>query len=195
MPGKPGNPRNVRVRNNGRGYARDPITAATDAEATALRAQGLNYQQIADRLGLASRGKAHDAVRRCLADTLGPPAEELRTLEGERLDEMTRKAYEVLTAKHIVVQHGKIVRDEDGNPIVDHGPVLQAINTIVKISTERRRLLGLDVPVRADVTVHQVDVTDLALMEIIRDAQQRNAQTEAVIKGELVRDEIAGGEA
>ena len=193
MPGKPGNPRNVRVRNNGRGYARDPITAANDAKATALRAQGLNYQQIADKLGMASRGKAHDAVQRCLKETLGPPAEELRTLEAERLDELTRKAYEVLTTEHIVIQHGKIVRDEDGNPVKDHDPVLKAIDRLLRVSAERRKLLGLDVPVRADVTVHQVDVTELALMEIIREAQAKNAQTEAAIKGEVICDEIAGG--
>jgi hypothetical protein len=191
MPGKPGNPRNVR--SDHRGYDRDPTTAVNDARATNLRAQGLNYQQIADRLNLGSRGKAHDAVQRCLRDTLTPPADELRILEAERLDDLTRKAYEVLAADHIVTQHGKIVRDEDGEPVKDHELTLKAIDRILRLSDARRRLLGLDVPVRADVTVHQVDVTELALMEIIREAQAKNAQTEAAIKGEIIRDEIEGG--
>lgn len=188
MPG--GSPRNVR---NGRnGYGRDPVTVNNDAAATKLRGQGLTYQQIAEKLGMGSRTRAHEAVKRCLAETLGPPAEELRTLEAERLDDLTRKAYEILTADHIVIQHGKIVRDEDGNPVRDHDPVLKAIDRILRVSAERRKLLGLDVPVRADVTVHQVDVTELALMEIIREAQAKNAQTEAAIKGEVIREEIAG---
>lgn len=188
-----GNPRNIRK--DTRGYDRDPTTAVNDARATELRAQGLSYQQIADRLNLGGRGKAHDAVQRCLRDTLTPPADELRILEAERLDDLTRKAYEVLAADHIVTQHGKIVRGDDGEPVQDHEPVLKAIDRLLRLSDARRKLLGLDVPVRADITVHQVDTADLALMEIIREAQARNAQTEAAIKGEIVRDEITGGDA
>ncbi len=187
-----GNPRNIRKDSSG--YDRDPTTAANDARATKLRAQGLSYAQIAEQMGMSGRSKAYEAVARCLNDTLKPPADELRILEAERLDDLTRKAYEVLTADHIVTQHGKIVRGEDGEPVQDHEPVLKAIDRLLRLSDARRRLLGLDVPVRADVTVHQVDVTELALMEIIREAQAKNAQTEAAIKGELVRDEITSGE-
>jgi hypothetical protein len=178
-----------------RGGNRDLEHVARDAEAVKLRAEGLNYQQIADRLGWANKTTAYRSVERALKDILVPGVEELRKLEAERLDELRRKAYEVLTADHVVTQHGRIVTDDDGQPVKDHEPVLKAIDRLLKVSVEYRKLFGIDAPVKADITVHQVDVEDLALMEIIREAQAANAAREAQLKnsipGEIVREDKA----
>lgn len=53
-----------RSRNEAGRFARSIGTARRDAEAAALRRQGQTYQQIADELGYASKGRAHGAVRR-----------------------------------------------------------------------------------------------------------------------------------
>jgi hypothetical protein len=52
----------------------------------------------------------------------------------------------------VVVSGGKIVVDDDGQPLVDHGPILAAINALVRLMERRARLEGLDEPARADVT-------------------------------------------
>ncbi|GAA3470402.1 hypothetical protein [Nonomuraea roseola] len=153
-------------------FTRDPDTAARDAEACRLRTQNLSYQDIADQLGYASKSSAYDAVQRALKATVQEPAEELRQLELMQLDELARKAREVLERRHVTVSQGRVVRlgqpfiDDDGNaavddgrgdPIEDDAPVLAAIDRMLKIQERRAKLLGLDIPVKqlvgGDVTV------------------------------------------
>ncbi len=168
-----------------------------------LRLEGLSYRVIADRLGV-SVSTAHGRVEQYLREHIDPAAEELRRLELERLDELWRRAWEVMCRQHVVTQHGQVVRrqvgverhpdgieklDPDGKPIPlweevpDDGPVLAAIDRLLRLSERRSRLLGLDLPVRVDATVHQVDPADLALMQLIREAEARNQATEARLRG------------
>ncbi len=123
-------------------YTRDPETAVRDAEACRLRARGLSYEQIAEQLGV-SRSNAYLAVQRAIADIVREPAEEVRQLELVRLDEMHRAALGVLEATHYVVDKGKVVM-WDGQPLIDDGPVLAAVDRMLKIQARRAALLGLD---------------------------------------------------
>ena len=125
--------------------------AQRDAQALELRAAGASFRVIADRLGV-SVSTAWKCVDRGLAATRHEPAVKLRTLERERLDRLTVQAVQVLQARHVVVSGGKIVVGDDGRPLVDHGPTLAAINTMVRLMERRARLEGLDEPVRADIT-------------------------------------------
>ena len=61
-------------------------TAKRQAEALRLRSQGLDYQTIADRLGYRSRSGPWKAVRKACQDVRAEGVEQLRTLEGQRLD-------------------------------------------------------------------------------------------------------------
>jgi hypothetical protein len=131
--------------------ARQVDAAQRDAQALELRAAGANFRQIADRLGV-SVSTAWKCVDRGLAATRQEPAAKLRTLERDRLDRLTVQAVEVLQARHVVVSGGKIITDDDGRPLVDHGPTLAAINTLVRLMERRARLEGLDEPARADIT-------------------------------------------
>lgn len=129
-------------------YDRDPQVAARDAEACRLRARGYLYDQIAAELGI-SKTQAYESVKRALKETLQEPADEVRQLELMQLDELARAARKVLEGTHYVVSHGKVVRlVEDGPPLEDDAPVLAAIDRLVKISESRRKLLGLDIPVK-----------------------------------------------
>lgn len=193
------------------GGNRHPDQVALDAKAAQLRAQGMSYQAIADAMGWEAKSTAYRAVARALKDTLGEAPDEVRQLELERLDELWRKAYEVMNRDHLTVQHGKVVgrrvgieRHDDGIEKLDHdgktipiyedllddGPVLNAIDRLLRIQERRARLLGLDVPVKAHLTVHQVDPRDLELAEILREAKARQASEEQLLKGETP----AGGE-
>lgn len=145
---------------NGR-YDRDPDTATRDAKACELRAQGLTYAAIGIKLNL-SKGQAYESVQRALRDTLTEPADDVRQLELIRLDELSRKAREVMLAKHLVVDKGAVVLWED-EPLVDDAPVLQAIDRLVKIQERRAKLLGLDSPQRVSIDAQLLgdDIRDL----------------------------------
>lgn len=187
------------------GGNRHPDQVALDAKAAQLRAQGMSYQQIAVTLGWEAKSTAYRAVARALKDTLGEAPEEVRQLELERLDELWRKAWEVMNTPHLMVQQGKVVgrrvgieRHPDGieklapdgktipiyEDLNDDAPVLNAIDRLLKIQERRARLLGLDTPVKANITVNQVDPRDLELAEILREAKARQALEEQLLKGE-----------
>ena len=91
--------------------------------------------------------------------------EELLALELERLDRLARAAEEVLEAHHVKVAGGEIVYDEAGQPLEDTKPVLEAIDRLLKIQERRARLLGLDAPVKQQITgkvaTYRVEGVDL----------------------------------
>lgn len=153
-------------------------TAERDAQAARLRAQHLTYDDIAAQLGYSSRGHAYQAVQRALIAAVREPAEELRQIELDRLDALARTCQDVLARHHVVVSHGKVVAGSDGTPLADDGPVMQAVDRLLKIQERRAKLLGLDTPVKADVTVHQVDARDAELLEMINEARAAADQPE-----------------
>jgi hypothetical protein len=163
---------------NGR-FERNPDTAARDAQAARLRTRGLTYRQIADELGFAGPGKAHEAVKRVLAETVQDAADDLRAVELERLDQMYQAALKVLETEHYAISHGKVIYLEDGGPpLADDGPVLAAMDRLLKIQERRAKLLGLDAPAKTNVTV-----SDAITSEIEQLAAQLGMSEEAEPSG------------
>lgn len=145
---------------DGRGkFIRQPDTAERDAQACRLRVSGCTYQQIADRLGYPHRDLARRAVERALLEIIREPAEQLRQLELERLDEMARIAWSVLYTKHLHVSaSGKVARHPDtGEVLIDHEPTFAAMDRLLKIGERRAKLLGLDAPTRIEAEVYPRD--------------------------------------
>lgn len=139
---------------NGR-YTRSLETAQRDAEACRLRARNLSYAEIATELGYDSKSSAYEAVQRALRDTVQEPADELRQLELLRLDELALKARGVMETTHYMVDKGTVVL-WGGEPVVDDGPVLAAIDRLLKVQERRAKLLGLDAPQRVSVDAQQL---------------------------------------
>ena len=135
-------------------------TAQRDADACRLRTRGISYDQIADQLAFASRGHAHDAVQRALIATQQEPADELRRLESERLDDLTRHLQRVLAMRHLHVSaSGKVATDPaTGEPLRDWAPVIAACAQLRQISESRRKLHGLDTQAQARVEVITEDM-------------------------------------
>jgi len=120
----------------------------------AMRIEERTYAEIAAALGISEAVAQQDyrrAVDQCRAD-LAATVTQARTLELARLAAMEREVWKVLRARHIIIQQGRIVRDDSGQPVPDDGPVLAAVDRLERISARRARLLGLDAPVKIEVS-------------------------------------------
>lgn len=126
-----------------------------------LRKAGHTFQEIADQLGWKGPQGAHNAVMSALKKTLQEPADELRTLELERLDTMLNALWPA------------ILRGDRGSP--------RAAEVALKIMDRRAALLGLDAPKQVEdhrtVTVtlmaeQLAQETGLDKNEILAEAQR-----------------------
>jgi hypothetical protein len=162
----PGHDHNGRSRDGAGRFTRGVDTAERDAEACRMRTGGATLQQIADALGFSDRSSARRAIHRALAEVVREDVEQLVQLEMDRLDAMTWAAWQVLQADHLVVSAGRVVYGPDGEPLRDDGPTLRAIDSLLRISERRCRLLGLDAPPRRRADVVDEETVDRAIREL-----------------------------
>lgn len=147
----------------------DAELAERDEKIWQLRLRGLSLRQIGAEVGL-SHPSVHEILKRGYQERVYPLVDEQRAVELERLDLWTVAAGEVLNREHIHVSNGRIVRDENDKPIRDDGPVLAAIDRLVRLAERRARLLGLDAPTRvqADVNTQESDAVRALAEEAAR---------------------------
>jgi predicted transcriptional regulator len=126
-----------------------------------MRVSGATVDQIAQQLGLTKSQVSHDLERTLKSRTaeLGSAVENLRSLEAEKLDAMERVAWKVLAKPHYAVSAtGNVARHpETKEVLIDDGPTLQAISSLLRIQERRAKLLGLDQPTRSSVEVTTID--------------------------------------
>lgn len=103
--------------------------AANETKAVELRKAGASYAQIADALGLASASSAYRNVMRALARNQSEEVEELRMIEGARLDRMQQSLW-----------HNAVRGD------------LPTVDRVLRIMERRARLFGLDAPQKVAVS-------------------------------------------
>lgn len=122
-----------------------------------MRIGGLTYRQIAtimtDRGHRMSQETARSRINWAVDRILTPNVEQLRKIEGERLD---------------VAQRALL-------PAVARGDV-NAINGWIRLSESRRRLHGLDSPVVVSATVTEQSPVDAEVEGLLR--QMRAAQAD-----------------
>lgn len=148
-------------------WVRRPETAERDAAAARLRADGRTFRQIADELGYASKGAAHDAVGRALHAIVAPDAEALRTREAARIDGLYEEALAVLDRTHYAHSGGRLILDPDEQPVIDDGPRLAAIRELRNLRESYRKLFGLDAPARVSVDAEQLGAEITGLLDTI----------------------------
>jgi len=147
---------------------------ARRAQAIAMRSAGQTWEMVAATLGYASKGAAHKDVGVALAERAAKTAlslDQFREQEIEHLQELRRKAMDVLNAEHMHVNAGQVVyspkRDrETGDlildpetrepiltaiPLRDSLPTLQAVDRLVKVAERMARLLGADQAIKVEV--------------------------------------------
>lgn len=122
-------------------------------QALELRKAGMTYQGIADRLGYSSVSGCYKAIRSALFAVIKEPAEEVLTLELQRLDDM-------LAGLWVDARKGNVLK----------------VDRVLKIMTRRAELLGLDAPKTVKVVQEEAQRLaseyDLDAAEIIALAEQ-----------------------
>jgi len=149
----------------------------------ALRIQHVTFAEIAAELGIP-QSTARTDYERALAERTAETerlAAHIRGAELAKLDVMEAAAWKVLRARHVTVSHGKLILGEDGTPLLDDGPVLQAIDRLVRIAERRSRLLGLDAPVRTKIEV--TDALDAEIEQLVAELAGPAAASEAAPAG------------
>ncbi len=124
-----------------------------EKQAVQLRIENFTYEQIAAKLGYSGRGSAHKAVERALHRVTSEEAKHLVYIQSEQLDDLHRKAYQLLQftrgGKVQVpgkdIETGKDCVVETVLPINVSGSAAM-IDKIVRIMERKSRLFGLDAP-------------------------------------------------
>lgn len=168
-----------------KGSAQRITAAERRAKVVALRRQRLSFEQIGHELRV-TRQRAWAIYQDAVASV--PVADvELHRLEMlEQLDEAERAVLAVLHANHVMVSNGHVVSeivdhfplfDEAtgephpkggepiyGDPLTDHGPILDAARTLVALQARKAKLVGADAAVKTElnqtITSYQVDLGD-----------------------------------
>ncbi|WP_060888052.1 hypothetical protein [Streptomyces caniscabiei] len=144
---------NDRPHNNNTGRFEPSQPAAEKAARAAhLKAENprLSYQQIADAVGYNNKSDAWRAIQRCRDAVIREAGAELVAAEAAHLDDLFVEALEVLQRDHVTVSHGRIVKDDDGRPILDDGPKLAAIDRLLRVRESYRKLYGADQPAKVE---------------------------------------------
>jgi hypothetical protein len=133
-------------------FLRTAQQAERDAEACRLRSRGMSYRAVATAMGI-DVATAHAMVQRALADTVREAGEAVVTMELAKLDDYQAAVMRVLEARHYTVSNGRLIYLGDSPvPLEDDGPVLAAVDRLVRISESRRKLIGADAAQKIDTT-------------------------------------------
>lgn len=171
--------------------------AAQQEQAYELRLRGRTLRQIGQDMGIS-----HETVRVLLkseiAHRLDPLKDQYLQYELDRLDHMQQAVLAVLDNPgrivHVMEWRGEYETNEDGEQfkkldsvpvlIVDDKKILGAVDRLVRISESRRKLVGLDAPVKVqgDITVTETTQEDLELQELLREAKARAAASAEKIR-------------
>ena len=169
-------------RGRGRGRSKSGRQALTTAQrhlkAIELRVAGLTLEQIATKLNYRTRAGALKAIELGMKKAYQEPTDKLRHIEKERLDAMWAKVW------------GKF--DRSRIPLETMG---QLVRLLLKISNRRAALLGLDSPVRHQVTaeldadlsakVQMTEVSSEDLMSVLVEEIRADPEARARLLEEL----------
>lgn len=135
--------------------------AERDEEIWRLRLEGLSLRAIGQAVGL-SHVSVLDILKKGYEERIYPQIDEARTVELERLDELLSRAWAIMDDRHALVSHGRIIQDLDGRTLPDTGPVLAAMDRVLRIADRRARLLGLDAATKVEAQVFAPETEEVA---------------------------------
>lgn len=134
--------------------ARDVNRAARVTRAIEMRKSGYIWEEIAQACGWGSKASAYNAVNDYLKTLMREPAEELRSLELLRLDELLRALWPQATRQ--MAEAAEDDEDAARGRRRQNGPDLWAVDRALAIMERRAKLLGLDIPNQQSAPAAQV---------------------------------------
>lgn len=153
----------------GNARAEKAQVAARRAKLVEYRRQKRPYKEIYEELGYGSPESAAKDFTRALQESIAAQHVEVEVYREEQileLEYLAEEAHKILRSEHFQVsQSGKIVEHPDtGQPLPDPGPVLAAMDRLVKILDRVAKLRGLDAPKRWEVVT--IDAIDAAIADL-----------------------------
>jgi len=159
-------------------FRRTEAIQLREVEALRLRQLGLSLQQVAEQSGYATKSGAKRAIDRLLADIKFQAVDEYRQLMLAELEAVKARVLEIFYTDHVHVADGKVVRDRDGNAVLDRGPNLAAAREHRQITERIARLIGADAPVRRILEVVDVDTVDEAIRKLEAEMEAADAHAQ-----------------
>src|SRR5260221_7614681 len=137
-----------------------------------MRLEHIPDAEIAAELGIAPATVRSDYYRARVQFKAEQNANSHLTHSTElaKLDQMEQAVWKVLRARHVTVSGGKIVTDEDGETLLDDGPVLSAVDRLGEIAARRAPPTGLyaPAPIQGSGSTAQAILTLLAYPAYVR---------------------------
>lgn len=134
---------------------RDVNAAERVSMAIDLLKKRYSYDEIAKLCGYADRGSAHKAVQRELQRRIHPKIDEYRDQELDILDKIHQEVWKVAFE----------TEDKEGETKTN----LWAVDRLLELSKDRRKLLNLDVTPEQDLT-NQNYTKEIVLIDLIGDS-------------------------
>lgn len=123
-----------------------------------------------------------------------------RLREDDKLDMLEEEMMVLMNTDHYVVDKGQVIHDPySGKPLIDSEPKFKAVDRILKIIEAKRKLFGLDAPVKAEVkhtqdTTIQIQEVSEAVQEAHRKNQERLAQIRGALDSGIIDAEVVDEE-
>jgi hypothetical protein len=140
--------------------------------------EALSFRQIAAALHM-DVSNVHADYHKAVRETI--PVAEVTAERKAALDELDfykREALAILRREHALVQWGKpIINPSTGEPFLDDAPVLQALNTLLKIERQKAAICGYDAPRQRVVQV----VTQDMVNELVAQYREELGVTEGML--------------
>lgn len=153
------------------------MVAQRRAKAIELKNRGLSWQQVAEQVPYLDTDGEPSAAFACVDVTralkqankeLSMGLEEYREAARMRLDGLRRQVFAVLARPHYVMYQGQFVIDEDGNKVRDDGPVLAAVDRLMKIEERQAKIDGTDASEKLTIALdRRVDEETTVVVESI----------------------------
>jgi hypothetical protein len=187
-------------------YARTLDSIERDREAAALITRGWTYDRVADHLSYPSRGDAWRGVQRIRreAAALDGNSEQIRQRQlAEIADQRARLWEQIISPPPAISRTGKIVTDDDGNPVPDAQALAAAHALLIRLSQREAAIRGTDAPKRSvSLTGPAGPEEVLAFIETISpedlraaiELMRRNTETAAREAADLERGNVIPGE-
>lgn len=159
-----------------------PESLERDAQALRMIAMGYSQGEVSDALGYGGQPNVSRALKRAQDKILRTSVDTWVAVELAKLDAYALRFIGILHKRHLVVSHGKIMRDDqNGTELVDDAPEMAALRELVKISESRRKLLGLDAAAKLDVNVEHSEV-DAELVKLVQAMESNGRAREQRVK-------------